>query len=115
MVKIIRYLKRRKDLTLDQFKAYWLEEHAKLEKSMIQTTPIWKIVTSFATGEMIGGTEPAFDAVSELYFENIEGMRALWSGENPPDMHRDEENFVDLSVEPVRIFAEEYLPTERTQ
>ena len=81
MVKVIRFIKRRKDLTHEQFKAYWLNRHSQLEKMVMEQTPIRKIVASFPTGEMIGGKEPPFDGMVELYFDGVDDMRAMFAGE----------------------------------
>jgi len=112
-IKVVRFVKKRKDMTREQFKAYWLNEHSKLEKIVVEKTPVKKIVASFATGDMIGGEAPPFDGMVELYYDTIEDMRAAFAGDIPAMMRKDEENFVDLSEKPVRLVTEEYLPTER--
>ncbi len=113
MFKIVRFVKRRKDLTQQQFKDYWLNEHSKLEKIVMEKTPTRKIVASFATGEMIGGKEPLFDGMVELYYDTLEDMRASFAGDIPAMMRNDERNFVDLSEEAVRLVTEEYVMSER--
>ena len=76
MYKMVGLVKRRPDLTLEQFKDYWLNEHIKLEKESLQRNPIRKIVASFVTDEKLFG-ESAFDGMVELYFDTIEDMREL--------------------------------------
>ena len=114
MIKIVRFVKRRKDLTQEQFKAYWLNKHSKLEKIVVEKTPVKRIIASFVTGEMIGGEEPPFDGMVELYYNSVEDMRAAFAGDIPAMMRKDEENFVDLSEKPVRVVTEEYVMSERT-
>ena len=109
MVKVVRFVKRRKDLTHEQFKAYWLNKHSQLEKMVMEKTPMRKIVATFPTGETVGGKEPPFDGMVELYFDSIEDMRATFASEIPKIMRRDEENFVDLSGEAIRVVTEEYV------
>ncbi len=83
-VKIIRLVKRRADLTLAQFKDYWLTRHALHERQAMATTPLQRVVASIATGEVaLGGTEPPFDAMVALYFRNLEDARATLSGSSP--------------------------------
>ncbi len=113
MIKLIRFVKRRKDLTRQQFKDYWLNEHSKLEKVVMEKTPTRKIVASFATGEMIGGKEAPFDGMVELYYDSLEDMKASFGGEIPAMMRKDEQNFVDLSEDPIRVVTEEYIMSER--
>ncbi len=113
MIKVVRFVKRRKDLTHEEFKAYWLNKHSQLEKMVMEKTPVRKIVASFATGGMIGGKESPFDGMVELYYDSLEDMRAAFAGDIPAIMRKDEENFVDMSEEPVRVVTEEYVMAER--
>lgn len=115
MIKTVRFVKRRKDLTLEEFKNYWLTKHSQLEKMVVEKTPVKKIVASFATGEMRGGKEPPFDGMVEIYFETLEDRDLFYAGEVHKSgiMRKDEENFVDMSEEPVRAITEEYVIAEK--
>jgi len=76
-IKIVRLVKRRADLSLAQFKNYWLTRHAEHERRAIEATPLQKVVASIATGEVaLGGTVPPFDGMVSLYFKSIEDARA---------------------------------------
>jgi uncharacterized protein (TIGR02118 family) len=113
-VKIIRLVKRRADLTPAQFKDYWLTRHAGHERRAIETTPLQKVVASIATGEVaLGGTVPPFDGMVALYFNTLEDARAAFSGPATAAMREDAKNFVDLSLAPPQIFADEYLISEK--
>lgn len=90
-----------------------MNEHSKLEKIVMEKTPVKKIVASFATGEMIGGKEPAFDGMVELYYDILEDMKAAFAGDISAMMRADEKNFVDLSEDAVRVVTEEYVMSER--
>ena len=112
-VKIIRLVKRRADLTLAQFKDYWLTRHALHERQAMATTPLQRVVASIATGEVaLGGTEPPFDAMVALYFRNLEDARATLSGPGTAAMREDAKNFVDPRSSP-QLFADEYLVSEK--
>src|SRR5437016_2224507 len=113
MVKIVRLVKRRADLTLAQFKDHWLDQHAPHERRAIETTPLQKVVASIATGEVaLGGTEPPFDGMVTLYFRSLEDARATLSGPGTATMREDAKNFVDPRTSP-QIFADEYLVSEK--
>jgi uncharacterized protein (TIGR02118 family) len=113
MVKVVRLVKRRADLTLTQFKDYWLTQHARHERLAIETTPLQKIVASIATGEVaLGGREPPFDGMVALYFRSLEDARATLSGPGTAAMREDAKNFVDPRSSP-QIFADEYLVSEK--
>src|SRR5882672_8498973 len=114
MVKIVRLVKRRADLTLAQFKDYWLTRHALHERRAIATTPLQKVVASIATGEIaLGGTAPPFDGMVALYFWSLEDARAAFSGQATAGMREDAKNFVDSSQAPPQIFADEYLMSKK--
>lgn len=114
MVKIVRMLKRRQNLTPAQFKDYWLTWHAEHERRAIETTPLQKVVASIATGEVaLGGTVPPFDGMVALYFKNLEEARITFSGPATAAMREDARNFVELDKVPPQIFADEYLMSEK--
>jgi len=112
MFKIIRMVKRREDMTLAQFKEYWLTRHADLHRKCFDLCPVQKVVVSFSTGEVaLGGTESQFDAMSAIYFNTLEDIRAVRSGPVPAMMMNDEKNFVG-SV-PINIVADEHLMSQK--
>ncbi len=115
MYKLLRFVKRRPDLTQEQFKEYWLNRHVELERWNVENTPMVKIEALFATGEMVGGKEPPFDGLAELWFETLEDMRAVMSSDVPARMLKDEENFVDTSAEIVRVVTEAYVVAEKAK
>jgi uncharacterized protein (TIGR02118 family) len=110
-LKIIRTVYRRRDLAHAQFKEYWLAKHARLEETVIATTPMRRIVATFALPE--GSSDPEFDGVAELYFDRLEDIRATFNGPVPAMMRKDEENFVQMDAPAVRLVAEEYLIGEK--
>lgn len=110
-LKIIRTVYRRHDLKHTRFKDYWLTKHARLEEKVIATTPMQRIVATFALPE--DRAAPEFDGVAELYFDRIEDIRATFAGPVPATMREDEENFVQMDAPAVRLVAEEYLIGEK--
>ena len=112
MFKIIRMVKRRKDMTLAQFKEYWLTRHAELHRKALDLAPVQKVVASFSTGEVaLGGTESQFDGMSAIYFNTLEDLRAAKAGPVPKMMAEDEKNFV--SSVPIAIVADEHLMSQK--
>ena len=73
MIKVVGFVRKREDLTRQQFKDYWLNEHSKLARNSLASNPVRKIVASFVSAELVGSTP--FDGMVELYFYNIEDMR----------------------------------------
>jgi uncharacterized protein (TIGR02118 family) len=110
MIKIVRLVKRRPDLTLAQFKEYWLSRHAEHERRAIASTPLKKVVASIATGEVaLGGTVPPFDGMVAMYFDDVEAARATYTGPGTAAMREDARNFVAFDQAQPQIFAEEHL------
>ena len=105
-------MQRRKDLTREQFKNYWLTRHKQLELDSLREDPVRKIVVSFTTDEELLG-EPAFDAMVELYFDSVQDMRDQFGGSRDAIMLEDEKNFIDLSVPRIMTVTEEYLIGEK--
>jgi uncharacterized protein (TIGR02118 family) len=105
-IKIIRTVYRRRDLSHQQFKDYWLKNHSKLEDRVIAESPVQRIVATFAVPEP--GKDPAFDGMVELYFASLADIRAMFAGPIPAMMRKDEENFVQMDAPAVRLVAEEF-------
>ena len=108
-LKIVRTVYRRKDLTHQQFKDYWLKNHSKLEDRVIAESPVQKIVATFAMPEP--GKDPAIDGMVELYFRNAGDIRAMFAGPIPAMMRKDEENFVQMDAPAIRAVCEELAVT----
>jgi uncharacterized protein (TIGR02118 family) len=106
-LKIIRTVYRRRDLTPEQFKDYWLKNHARLEDRVIAESPVQRIVATFAVPEP--GRDPAFDGMVELYFASLADIRAMFAGPIPAMMRKDEENFVQMDAPAIRFVAEEHV------
>jgi uncharacterized protein (TIGR02118 family) len=113
MLKVVIPMKKRPDLSFEQFKNYWLTNHKKLELDCLKRDPCRKIVVSFATGEVIGAKKPPYDALVELYFDNIKDMHAQFSGDRDRLMLEDEKNFIDPLDPRVFVVTEEYVIGEK--
>jgi uncharacterized protein (TIGR02118 family) len=113
LIKAVIFIKRRKDLTREQFKEYWLTRHVELEKENVEKNWVRKIVASFAI-EDESLPEPFFDGMVELYFDSIEDMRKDVQGAQREIMYADEENFCDHSEEQVVVITQEYLMAMKT-
>jgi uncharacterized protein (TIGR02118 family) len=108
-LKVVRTVIRRKDITLPQFKSYWMTNHAKLEKQVIAQSPVLRIVATFALPPGPGENEPNFDGMVELYFASVDDIRAMFAGPIPAMMRKDEENFVQMDAPAVRVICEELV------
>ena len=101
MVKIVALLKRRADVSLEEFCDYYEHHHAPLFHRTIPpeiADAITRYVQNHAVQLGSGSTEPAFDCVTEIGFADLAGVR-LWSdwylGEGGSVLREDEEKFMD--------------------
>lgn len=97
-IKIVRIFIRRKDMTLAQFRDYWLKNYAKLEKRLAVETPVLRVVASFALPPEPGANEPYFDGMEEVYLASMEDFNAMLASPIPALMRKEEENFVQLDA-----------------
>lgn len=111
-LKIIRTVYRRSDLSHQQFKDYWLYNHAKLEDRVVAESGVQRIIATFAVPEP--GKAPDMDGMVELYFSSLEDIRSTFAGPIPGMMRADETNFVQMDAPAIRAVAEEYVLADRT-
>jgi len=108
-IKLVRAYVRRKDLSLAQFKDYWLKTHANFQKRLVSETPVLRSRASFALPPQPGGNEPRFDGLIELYVASIDDLGTLLSSPAMKLTRKDEENFVQLDAPAFGLVAEEYV------
>ncbi len=118
MQKVVIFTKKRKDITMEQFKKHIREKHSVIEKKLWALTSwVKKGTRSFvipvptAVGET--GQEPIFDCMFELYLNpECKGkpFDDLSSGEGRKvfeELMEDEKHFIDQSpgeVPPSKVF-----------
>jgi hypothetical protein len=111
---LLTAIKRRPEMNHEQFKQYWLTNHAKLEQENVAgATDLYKIVVSFLESTL-DGKEPPWDAYVELYSDIPDG-NSIDDKNNQRGrvMREDEEKFVDQTAEKFGYIVEEYIVAER--
>jgi uncharacterized protein (TIGR02118 family) len=108
MIKLVFCVRRRSDLSVDDFKRYWIENHAPLVKRHAAALGAKRYVqshtveddTNAALRASRGATE-AFDGIAEVWWDSRD---ALTVGLSRPEgraagdeLLEDERNFIDLS------------------
>jgi len=118
MIKIVALIKRRPDLSLEEFCAYYEQRHAPLFASSIPLAvdgAITHYVQNHAVRLGSSASDAVYDCVTEIGFDDVAGMR-LWSewyiGEGGKVLRDDEENFMDRGQRVV-IVTQERRPTSR--
>jgi hypothetical protein len=119
MIKIVALIKRRRDLTLEQFCDYYEHHHAPLFARTISpdvADAIKHYVQNHAVHLGRSATDPPFDCVTEIGFDDTAGMD-VWTrwylGEEGRVLRDDEERFMDVRRRVVIVTEERRLGVER--
>ncbi len=118
MIKLVFPLRRRSDMTREEFQTYWRETHAPLVTKHAEVLGIERYVQVHTRDDAVsqsiraarGGPEP-FDGVAEIWFASLDVIAE--AGQRPGGAEaaralvEDERNFIDLERSPVWL-AEEF-------
>ena len=99
MVKFTILLKRNPAMTLEQFVDYHRNSHALLFTSLPEAKQyVRRYVQQHPVEGGIPGMPPRrYDGITELWFENVEGLASLFQSKDYKEKIRpDEEKFLDL-------------------
>jgi uncharacterized protein (TIGR02118 family) len=117
MIKLIMCLTRRSDLSREEFKEYWMNNHGPFFMSNAAAMGAKKYVQSHTIDSPLNegmrasrGMLPEYDGVAEVWFESEE---ALMEGMSSPEGQKlgallleDEKNFIDHSKSSAFIVKE---------
>jgi uncharacterized protein (TIGR02118 family) len=118
MIKLVFTLRRREDLTREEFQRYWREQHAPLVERHADTLRIRRYVQTHARDTDLDaalagsrGGEPSFyDGVAELWWDSLEDLVAAYSSEMGQaagaELLEDEQRFIDLPRSPLWLGEE---------
>ncbi len=117
MFKIVFCLRRRPDLTPEQFDSYWRDTHAPLVRRHAAALGIRRYVQSTrfesdlaAVAAKVRNAPAPFDGVAELWFDSREAMQAGFSAEAGRaagrELLEDEARFIDLENSPIWFATE---------
>lgn len=117
MIKLVFALRRKPELSREQFQAYWRETHAPLVAERAEVLKIRRYVqvhTSDLGGlhgafqKRNGGSPEPYDGVAELWFDSLDAL----GGDDPAvrqaqaELLADEANFIDLPNSPMWMSEE---------
>ena len=89
MLKQLSIFRRREDLPQETFRNYWRNRHPEV---VTRLPGIRRYVQNHVTGVLRG--EPAWDGIAEVWFDDIESMRANAGSQVLADIRADEANFI---------------------
>lgn len=118
MIKLVFALRRRPDMTVEQFQAYWRDTHAPLVAARAEVLKIRRYVQVHTATDLEGlhgafqrrngGAPERFDGVAELWFDSLDDL----GGDDPAvrqaqaELLADEANFIDLPNSPMWVSTE---------
>ena len=121
MVKLTFCLRRRDDMTFEEFSRYWGEVHAPLVaaragllgiRRYVQVRTVDAPALHAALQQRNGGAPEPFDDIAELWFDDIESFTAA---RDPEAQHAarelldDERRFIDLARSPMWLGNERVI------
>lgn len=117
MLKFVYCVRRREDVSAEDFRTYWIEQHGPLVKSFAETLRARRYVQSHTIDTPLnaaarhprGAAEP-YDGITELWWDSQEDVMAVLQTPEGQEANRilteDEARFVDLERSSV-FFTEE--------
>lgn len=118
MIKLVFCLRRRPELSREEFQRYWKETHAPLVRARARAIGALRYVQvhtgydDLNAGLQAGrGGPTAFDGVAELWFEDRASLEAALKTDAArkagAELLADERQFIDLAQSPI-FLADEY-------
>jgi len=108
MVKAFNFFKRKPGLGVDDFRKYWLNEHA----AIIRAIPELRMyVASITLPSAYRNREPLYDGVSEAWFDDEDAIRASADSPQRRAASADDTKFVDMS-KAASIITDEIIQKE---
>lgn len=119
MVKLFVFLKRREDMTPEEFHAYWRDTHAELALNLPEFKRHLRRYIQAHNIEWASFDFPAahvgFDGIAEVWFEDVESMNRAFQEQRYLEVIRpDEYKFLDLDACRIMVTYEipKYTPSE---
>ena len=95
MVKLIYCISKRPELSVEEFQTYWRETHGPIAGAI---PGLRRYVQCHVVPELYGREQqPSFDGAAELWFDDLEAMRAAMQSPEVRAALEDEKNFIDHS------------------
>jgi uncharacterized protein (TIGR02118 family) len=118
MIKLVFSLRRRPEMTREEFQAYWRDRHAPLVSRHAEALRVRRYVQTHARSSEIAtaqsaarGSEPdVYDGQAELWWDSLEDVVAAVSTQEGRqaaiELLEDERRFIDLEQSPLWIGEE---------
>ena len=95
MIKAFNFFKRKPGLSVEDFRNYWLNEHAAIIRAIPE---LRKYVASITLPSAYRNREPLYDGISEAWFDDESALRANANSAPRRAATADDAKFVDTST-----------------
>jgi len=92
MVKLIYCISKKAELSVEEFQRYWHYTHAPIAAAI---PGLRRYVQSHVVPELYARQVPSFDGAAELWFDDLDAMRAAMRSPEVQAALEDEKNFID--------------------
>src|SRR3954471_17761992 len=107
MIKLVFVIRRREELSAEEFHRYWLEEHGPLARRLLEPLGVRRYVqthtlTTDLNAALAGsrGTGEAYDGIAEISWDSLDEMTAAFGSEEGQranaTLTEDEARFIDF-------------------
>jgi uncharacterized protein (TIGR02118 family) len=110
VIKLVYCISKKRGLTDEEFFQYWLNVHAPIGARI---PGLRKLVQSHRVTVPGDQFPPDYDAVAELWFDNVESMLAARGSDEWKESTADEANFVDYA-KVAYLLTEEHVILDKT-
>jgi uncharacterized protein (TIGR02118 family) len=122
VIKLVFVIRRREDLSPEEFHRYWLEEHGPLARRLLESLGARRYVQTHTLGTDLNaalaaarGTSEAYDGLAEVSWDSLDALLAAAGSEEGQranaTLAEDEARFIDFERSSLFI-AEEHAMLE---
>ena len=120
MVKLVYCLRRRADVSPEEFYRYWLDTHGPKVKNTAEAMRALRYIQSHTCAPEVNqafvasrGLAPAYDGITEVWWNNIEDLKAAMASpagsEAMAMLREDESRFIEFSQSCVFMTTEHVI------
>ncbi|WP_396613497.1 EthD family reductase (plasmid) [Haloferax sp. S1W] len=106
MIKLVNLVVRKDGYTHEEFAERWMSDHTEMAKDL---PGLKKYVTSLPASP----ERSEYDGIVELYFEDMDALKAAFSSETGEAVNADAAEFIDMEQGPT-LYVEETVHLDRS-
>src|SRR5438045_8478441 len=107
MIKLVYCITRRRDLSVEDFSNYWHDVHGPIGRRI---PGLRRLVQSHPLLPAPAGYQMDFDGMAELWFDDLEALKAARASDEWQASSADEANFIDPTRAALFITEEREIP-----